>query len=182
MVTAMPSDSSIERQAPLNASLRPATAYDAPRVTELLIGVRDAFMPYAPAVHSKAQMHEWVVRSLVPSGGVTVAEWDGEVVGIMATEASKAVSWIHQMAVAPRLVNRGVGTLLLAHALRTLVPPIRLYTFQANAGARRFYERHGFEPLEFTDGQANEEHCPDVLYELPASRSPLIGQTPDRTS
>ena len=41
-----------------------------------------------------------------------------------------------------------------------------VYTFQANAGARRFYERHGFVPVEFTDGQANEERCPDVLYEL----------------
>ena len=70
------------------------------------------------------------------------------------------------MAVDPALVNQGIGTSLLAQALRTLALPIRLYTFQANAGARRFYERHGFIPIEFTDGQGNEEHCPDVLYEL----------------
>ena len=69
------------------------------------------------------------------------------------------------------LLNQGIGALLLAHAMRALALPIRLYTFQANAGARRFYERHGFVPLEFTDGQANEEHCPDVLYELQAIRA-----------
>jgi hypothetical protein len=60
--------------------------------------------------------------------------------------------------------------------MNTLAPPIRLYTFQANAGARRFYERHGFVPIEFTDGQANEERCPDVLYELrtiAGTRTPL---------
>ena len=58
--------------------------------------------------------------------------------------------------------------MLLAHAMRTLELPIRLYTFQANVGARRFYERHGFVAIEFTDGHANEERCPDVLYELSA--------------
>ncbi len=72
------------------------------------------------------------------------------------------------MAVDPALVGRGIGALLLSHALRALARPIRLYTFQANLGARRFYERHGFIAIEFTQGQANEERCPDVLCELKA--------------
>jgi hypothetical protein len=42
----------------------------------------------------------------------------------------------------------------------------------ANAGARRFYERHGFSAIEFTDGSANEERCPDVLFELAACPEP----------
>ena len=46
--------------------------------------------------------------------------------------------------------------------------PIRLYTFQTHSLARRFYERHGYKAIEFTDGQGNEEKCPDVLYELGA--------------
>jgi len=125
-------------------------------------------MPYAPSAHSEPEVREWVARILVPSGGVTVAELHGQVIGVMATARSGPVSWVNQMAVDPGLVNQGIGSLLLAHAVRTLAPPIRLYTFQANTGARRFYERHGFLPLEFTDGQANEEHCPDVLYELQA--------------
>jgi GNAT superfamily N-acetyltransferase len=93
------------------------------------------------------------------------------VVGVMATTNSEQVSWVNQMAVDPVLVNQGIGTWLLAHAMRTLALPIRLYTFQANAGARRFYERHGFIPIAFTDGQANEERCPDVLYELHITRA-----------
>ncbi len=52
--------------------------------------------------------------------------------------------------------------------MRTMSLPIRLYTFQANLGARRFYSRHGFVAIEFGDGRANEERCPDVLYELTA--------------
>jgi GNAT superfamily N-acetyltransferase len=93
----------------------------------------------------------------------------------MHIERRGQTSWITQMAVDPALVGNGIGSFLLAHAIRTSAPPIRLYTFQANRGARRFYERHGFIAVEFTDGQANEERCPDVLYELAAPASASEG-------
>ncbi len=41
----------------------------------------------------------------------------------------------------------------------------RLWVFQKNEGARRFYERHGFRLVELTDGSRNEEREPDALYE-----------------
>jgi ribosomal protein S18 acetylase RimI-like enzyme len=152
----------------MNATLRPATSADALRVASLLIDTRAAFMPYAPSAHPDEELRAWVASHLVPSGGVTVAEVQGKVVGAMATEQDGGASWVTQMAVDPALVGQGIGSLLLAHAMRTLAPPVRLYTFQANFGARRFYERHGFAAIEFTDGQSNEEQCPDVLYELRA--------------
>ena len=43
---------------------------------------------------------------------------------------------------------------------------MRLYAFQQNEAARRFYERHGFVAIAFGDGSTNEERCPDVLYGL----------------
>ena len=64
--------------------------------------------------------------------------------------------------------GRGIGSRLLGHAHGGLLRSIRLWTFQANAGARRFYERHGYRAIAFTDGRENEERCPDVLYELAA--------------
>lgn len=149
-------------------NLRPATAADAARVADILIGTRAAFMPYAPSAHPQPEVRRWVAARLVPSGGVVVAERGGRVVGVMAVEHGASGSWIRQMAVEPPLVGQGIGSVLLAHALRTLAHPIRLYTFQANTGARRFYERHGFVAIEFTDGQGNEERCPDVLYERAA--------------
>lgn len=155
----------------MKATLRPATAADAQRVASLLIDTRSAFMPYAPSAHPDEELREWVASQLLPSGGVVVAEFKGSVVAAMHTERTDAASWITQMAVDPGLVCNGIGSLLLAHALRTLPLPIRLYTFQANAGARRFYERHGFSAIEYTDGMANEERCPDVLYELHAPRT-----------
>jgi ribosomal protein S18 acetylase RimI-like enzyme len=123
-------------------------------------------MPYAPAAHTVAVVRAWVATGLVPSGGVTVAQAGGRVVAAMAASTAGSASWVTQLAVDPALVGRGIGALLLAHALRSLAPPIRLYRFQANTGARRCYERHGFVAIEFSDGHANEERCPDVWYGL----------------
>jgi GNAT superfamily N-acetyltransferase len=151
------------------ATLRPATSADAARIARILIGVRSRFMPYAPMAHSPAEVRSWVGEVLIPSGGSVVAELEGAIVGVMATERDESCSWITQMAVDPRHVGVGIGSVLLQHALRVCPLPIRLYTFQANAGACRFYERHGFRVVRLGDGRANEERCPDVLYEFTAT-------------
>ena len=149
----------------MRPSLRAAKVEDAKRVADLLIDTRAAFMPYAPSAHPEPEVREWVASHLVPTGGVVVADVDGQIVGTMATTVADGASWITQMAVDPRVVGNGIGSVLLAHAIGMLPRPIRLYTFQQNVGARRFYERHGFLAIEFTDGEGNEERCPDVLYE-----------------
>ena len=154
----------------MNATLRSATPADASRVASLLIDTRSKFMPYAPSAHPEEEVRAWVAGHLLPSGGVVVAEIGGHAVAVMATESADKGSWVTQMAVDPSLVGQGLGSLMLAHALRTLEPPICLHTFQANIGARRFYERHGFVATTFTDGQANEELCPDVQYEYRGPR------------
>ena len=150
----------------MKASFRAATAKDAPRIGDLLISTRAVFMPYAPSPHSEAEVRAWVASVLVPQGGVTVAEVGGRILGTLVTTREAEASWISQMAVDPAVVGRGLGSALLAFALHTLPRPVRLHAFQANNGARRFYERHGFVALCLTDGRDNEEHCPDVLYEL----------------
>jgi ribosomal protein S18 acetylase RimI-like enzyme len=63
------------------------------------------------------------------------------------------------------VVGQGIGSQLVALAKRTLKPPMRLYCFQENARALRFYERHGFRAIRYGDGRGNEERCPDVLLE-----------------
>jgi GNAT superfamily N-acetyltransferase len=126
-------------------------------------------MPYAPSAHTETEVRHRVREHLIPAGGATVAERDRELVGLVAVSHDGERGWIDQMYVAPSRVNQGIGSALLAHVLRTASAPVRLYTFQENVGARRFYERHGFLAIQFTDGRANEEHCPDVLYESGAA-------------
>ena len=146
--------------------LRPAENVDHERIADILIQSRIAYMPYAPSAHTEHQVRLWVKDRLIPTGGTTVAMLNGAVVGVSVVSRSSECSWIDQMYVEPSLVGQGIGSKLLRHALRNLPRPVRLYTFQANVGARRFYERNGFDIVKFTDGQDNEEHCPDVLYEL----------------
>ena len=149
----------------MNISIRKAVKEDCKRMMELI---------HELALYEKAPEEVTVnFDHFVESGfgknpvwWAHVAEVDGKVVGVMATAAEGTESWIRQMAVDPALVGNKIGSTLLSFAVARLPRPIRLYTFQANVGARRFYERHGFNPMKFTDGQGNEERCPDVLYEL----------------
>ncbi len=58
----------------------------------------------------------------------------------------------------------GIGGALLDHAMRQRPDGLKLWTFQSNLDARRFYENHGFVAIATTTGD-NEEHTPDVCYE-----------------
>ena len=61
--------------------------------------------------------------------------------------------------------RRGVGDAMLAHAKHLRPAGLRLWTFQRNAPARRFYEARGFVAIQFTDGATCMERDPDVLYQ-----------------
>jgi len=145
--------------------LRQASASDAEDVASVLIESRRAFLPFAPSAHSDADIRRWVREFLVPAGGTVVWEVEGQVVGVLSTSVHGGIGWIDQLYLMPGFTRLGIGTKLVAHAHQVLPRPIRLYTFQANTRARRFYERIGYRVLELSDGQNNEERCPDVLLE-----------------
>jgi GNAT superfamily N-acetyltransferase len=144
--------------------IRSAVLEDSEAIAKVLLESRRAFLPFAPSAHSDTEVRQWVRSNLIPDMRVVVWEAADTVVAVLAMSASGAESWIEQLYVLPDWNSRGIGTKLLQHAHKALVHPIRLYTFQENAGARRFYERNGYVATEFTDGQGNEEKCPDVLY------------------
>lgn len=149
----------------MTITLRPAGAPDAEAVAQVLIESRNAFLPFAPMAHPAAEVRAWIATVLIPAGGVHVAICAGQTVGVLALSNDAGQAWIDQLYVPPGHTSRGIGAQLLQLAHRQLQAPIRLYTFQANTGAHRFYERHGYQAIAFTDGADNEERCPDVLYE-----------------
>ncbi len=162
--------------------LRPAVPADALRLAQILIDSRRVHVVHAPLAHTDDEVRAWVQAVLVPGGGVTVAQQGPEMLGLMAVAIEHApvepaplpVGWIEQLYLDPAVTGRGIGSMLLAHALATLPAPVRLWTFQASTGARRFYERGGFVPLQFTDGADNEQRCPDVLYERWTAPGPRV--------
>ncbi len=70
---------------------------------------------------------------------------------------------IDHLYVLPNQQNQGAGRALLGIA-KAASPGLLLWTFQRNASARRFYEKHGFVAIKETDGTGNAEREPDVLY------------------
>lgn len=126
---------------------------------------RKHFLPYAPLAHSDDGVREYVRAYLIPRTQVTVAEVGGRIMGLLALKRDDGLGSVEQLYLHPDAVGQGIGAALIEQAKADLGPPIRLFTFQQNTGARRFYERHGFVAIELTDGADNEEHCPDVLYE-----------------
>lgn len=153
----------------MTVDLRAATAVDSARIAEILLASRKAFLPYAQSPHSDDEVRAWVRDELLAAQQVHVALVQRQIVGVLALAQIQGVSWLTQLYLDPLFVGQGIGSRLLTRAVATAPRPIRLYTFQQNLGARRFYERNGFVPMELSDGSSNEERCPDVLYELASS-------------
>ena len=164
----------MRRAVPLTLDLRAATSGDANAMADVYLGSRRELVACAPLVHSDEAVRAWIRERLIPAGRTTVAVVEGRVIGLLAVSTGADASWIEQLYVLPTWVGCGVGTRLLDFARRRLPAPIRLYTFQSNDRARRFYESRGFRAIDFGDGSANEEKCPDILYEWrPDTEAPV---------
>ena len=151
--------------------LRAAKVTESRRVAEVLVASRREFLPFAPMVHSVEEVERWVRTDLISVGAVTVALMGDEIVGVLALSTESETTWVDQLYIHPLHVGQGIGSALLSLAVVAAPASVRLYTFQQNNRARNFYERHGFVAVEFSDGSTNEEKCPDVTYELAASKN-----------
>ena len=146
-------------------TVRSAILADADAVTQVLCESRRVFVSFAPMIHTPEEVRAWIIKTVIPGGNAYVATHASQIMAMLVVSYGKELSWIDQLYVKPGFTDQGIGAMLLRFAHSKLKPPIRLYTFQANTGARRFYQRHGYKAIEFTDGVGNEERCPDVLYE-----------------
>ena len=91
----------------------------------------------------------------------------GRILGFLCLDGED----LDQLYLLPGEFRRGIGSLLLAKAKELSPERLHLFTFQRNAAARAFYERHGFRLVDLNDGERNEEGEPDALYEWRSSFS-----------
>jgi GNAT superfamily N-acetyltransferase len=146
----------------MSLSIRAARPDESHVVAEVFLRSWKALMPFIPLGHTDEEVRAWIRHSVMLQKEVLVAVDGAEVVAMMAISEDEGGGWIDHLYVAPEQVGRGLGTALVEEALRRLRRPVRLYTFEANAPARRFYEARGFQAVEF--GSSNEHGLPDVLY------------------
>jgi GNAT superfamily N-acetyltransferase len=149
---------------PMTVLLRPAAPADAAALGDLYLRSRGALAAYAPLAHAPAAVRDWLARVLIPSGGVTVAHDGDALVGMSAHTHDGPLTWLDQLYVCPTRLREGIGARLLAHVQALTPVALQLHTFQPNAAAIAFYERHGFVEIGRGDGSDNEERCPDLVY------------------
>ncbi len=141
-------------------TIRRARAEDADAVADVFVAAL-ANMTYLPQTHTERENRAFVRDVLLTHNEVWIAEGDESLVGFVGLrENLLGHLWVH-----PDAQNQGVGTALLSVAKSRRPGGLQLWVFQKNTGARRFYERHGFELVCVTDGSANAEKEPDALYE-----------------
>ena len=139
---------------------RRAAAADADAVADVFLAAM-AEMTYLPELHTEEETRQWIRNVVLQDLEVWVADDDGRVVGF----AALGNELLEHLYVHPHDQNRGVGTALLGLSKERRPQGLRLWVFQRNVGARRFYERHAFALARLTDGRDNEEREPDALYE-----------------
>jgi GNAT superfamily N-acetyltransferase len=150
-------------------AIRRANVRDAEAVARLHRLVRHANLPFLPDLHTPDEDFQFFRGAVFAQCEVWVAEGDA-IDGFIALRAD----WIDHLYVRPECHRQGIGTALLAQAMQTY-PLLRLWTFQRNETAIRFYRARGFREIERTDGSGNEEREPDILFEWvrqPAVNSP----------
>ncbi|PAZ15408.1 histone acetyltransferase [Streptomyces sp. SA15] len=143
--------------------LRRAKASDAAAAANVWLRSFAAALPEVVRPHSDDAVRDYFREVVVPLRETWVAE-DAErdaVVGVMVLDGDE----LSQLYLAPDWRGRGLGDRFVALARERSPEGLTLWTFQVNKPAHRFYERHGFVAVEYTDGSGNEEREPDVRYE-----------------
>jgi GNAT superfamily N-acetyltransferase len=144
----------------LRIRIRQCSPTDAPAVADVFLTARARCLPWLPKVHADADVRAWIAKVLVHRPQTWVAELADRVIGF----AALGDDHLDHLYVHPDFHHGGVGTALLQHVIFHRPNGLKLWVFQQNAQARRFYEHHGFVLLHQTDGAANEERTPDALY------------------
>jgi GNAT superfamily N-acetyltransferase len=149
--------------------VRRARADEAAEIAGVWLRSRAASVPeIPPRVHTEDEVRTWFQEVVLPTREVWVGDDGGAVVAVLVLEDD----WIDQLYVEPGRTGGGIGGRLMAVAKRQRPSALRLWTFETNIRARRFYERHGFVATDSTAGD-NEEGAPDVRYEWsPSTAAP----------
>ncbi|MDQ4095594.1 MAG: GNAT family N-acetyltransferase [Actinomycetota bacterium] len=167
-------------------SFRRATPDDVERIAEIHVAawraayrglIDDAALDDRTVAKRIAQWREVVEGDAFPAHAVYVAEVDREIKGFSQVGPSddpdasvEPTFHVYALYLDPAERGRGLGTALLDHVLREAASSgytlTTLYVLIENDGARRFYERHGWEaePDIVTECLGDGTKAPQVRY------------------
>ncbi|OAP23089.1 MULTISPECIES: GNAT family N-acetyltransferase [Amycolatopsis] len=140
--------------------LRRATTADARDIAGVWLRSFSAALPTVRRAHDDDAVRWWFANIVVPQQETWVAVAESTVAGLLVLDGPE----LAQLYLDLPWRGRGIGDQLVDLAKQLRPDGLTLWTFQINEPARRFYRRHGFVAVEYTDGQRNEEREPDVRY------------------
>ena len=140
--------------------IRRAAAPDADAAAGVWLRSFDAALPTVRRPRTDEEVRRYFHEVVLPLRETWVAVAGERVVGVMVLNDA----FVSALYLEPEWRGRGIGDRFVALAKERRPAGLELWTFQVNAPAHRFYERHGFHAVERTDGRHNEEREPDVRY------------------
>ena len=146
----------------MKVQLVKGVASDAAEISKILEDWAEAtsWLPTVDSAGERADYGLWLLEHTQ----VTILRYNSQFVGFLALEGN-IVQSLYIKAAFQRL---GFGQVAINYA-QEQYNELKLWVFQANTDAQKFYQKLGFEAFETTNGQDNDYGLPDIFYlwELP---------------
>ncbi|MDA9271542.1 GNAT family N-acetyltransferase [Planktomarina sp.] len=141
----------------MNVKFIKAIDEDAAEISQILEdwAASNCEIPLVHNVEERADYGRWLLEHT----RVTMIHNSSEVVGFLALE--KHI--IQALYIKKDFQGFGFGQAAIKFAQKQF-KELRLWVFQSNIGAQKFYQRLGFQIVEKSDGEDNDYRLPDVFY------------------
>ena len=141
----------------MNVKFIKAIDKDAAEISQILEdwAASNREIPLVHNVEERADYGRWLLENT----SVTMIHNSSGVVGFLALE--KHI--IQGLYIKKDFQGFGFGQAAIKFAQKQF-EELRLWVFQSNIGAQKFYQRLGFQIVEKSDGEDNDYRLPDIFY------------------
>ena len=141
----------------MNVNFIKAIGADATEISQILEdwAASNREIPLVHNVEERADYGRWLLEHT----RVTMIHNSSGVVGFLALE--KHI--IQALYIKKDFQGFGFGQAAIKFAQKQF-KELRLWVFQSNIGAQKFYQRLGFQIVEKSDGEDNDYRLPDIFY------------------
>ena len=141
----------------MNVKFIKAIGADATEISQILEdwAASNREIPLVHNVEERADYGRWLLEHT----SVTMIHNSCGVVGFLALE--KHI--IQALYIKKDFQGFGFGQAAIKFAQKQF-EELRLWVFQSNIGAQKFYQRLGFQIVEKSDGEDNDYRLPDIFY------------------
>ena len=141
----------------MNVKFIKAIDEDAAEISQILEdwAASNREIPLVHNVEERADYGRWLLERT----SVTMIHNSSGVVGFLALE--KHI--IQALYIKKDFQGFGFGQAAIKFAQKQF-KELRLWVFQSNIGAQKFYQRLGFQIVEKSDGEDNDYRLPDIFY------------------